>query len=141
MQNVTSALVERCKAVYFQTASDKTYLMYDLDVTEMLERLQKVSGAELLCSNPCFELWLLLHYNGVKAAITSEDCLKKLLAAAKQYKKGILTDEMIRHLNENADKAIRRANALRAYENPSTTIYFLIEELNRLKKEEAEAES
>lgn len=139
LQNVTSSLVERCKAVYVQTASDKTYLMYDLDVTEMLERLQKVSGAELLCSNPCFELWLLLHYNEVKTAITSEDSLKKLSVVAKQYKKGTLSDEMIKHLNENADKAIKRAKKLQAYENPSTTVYLLLEELNRLKKEETEA--
>jgi hypothetical protein len=140
LQNVTSALVERCKAVYVQTVSDKTYLMYDLDVTDMLERLQKVSGAELLCSNPCFELWLLLHYDGVKAAITSAECAKKLSAAAKQYKKGILSDEMIKHLYENADKAIKRAKDLQIYGNPSTTVYLLIEELNRLKKEEVEAE-
>ena len=139
LQNVTSALVERCKAVYVQTASDKTYLMYDLDVTEMLERLQKVSGAELLCSNPCFELWLLLHYDEVKAAITSEDSLKKLSAVAKQYKKGTLSEEMIKHINENADKAIKRAKKIHAYGNPSTTVYLLLEELNRLKKEETEA--
>ncbi len=139
LQNITSSLVERCKAVYVQTASDKTYLMYDLDVTEMLERLQKVSGAELLCSNPCFELWLLLHYNEVKNAITSEDSLKKLSVVAKQYKKGTLSDEMIKHLNENADKAIKRAKKLQAYGNPSTTVYLLLEELNRLKKEETEA--
>ena len=61
--NITSSLVERCKSAYVQTKNDRTYLMFDLDVPSMLERLKKVEGATLLCSNPCFELWLLLHYN------------------------------------------------------------------------------
>lgn len=138
LQNITSALVERCKAVYVQTASDRTYLMYDLDVAEMLERLQKVSGAELLCSNPCFELWLLLHYQGVKASLTSAECVKKLSLVAKQYKKGVLTDEMTKHLNANASTAIDRSETLQEYGNPSTTVYLLVKELERLKKEEDE---
>lgn len=136
LQNVTSALVERCKAVYVQTASDRTYLMYDLDVAEMLERLQKVTYAELLCSNPCFELWLLLHYQGIKTQLTSADCVKKLKTATKQYKKGTLTDDMVKQLNDNASKAIVRAKGLKEYGNPSTTVYLLVEELDRLKKEE-----
>lgn len=138
LQNVTTALVERCKAVYVQTACDRTYLMYDLDVAEMLERLQKVSGAELLCSNPCFELWLLLHYQAVKTQLSSEDCVKKLKAVAKQYKKGVLADEMVKQLNDNAGKAIERAKSLKEFGNPSTTVYLLVKELERLKKEEEE---
>ena len=138
LQNVTTALVERCKEVYVQTASDRTYLMYDLDVAEILERLQKVTGAELLCSNPCFELWLLLHYQAVKVQMSSEDCVKKLKTVAKQYKKGVLADEMVKQLNDNASKAIERAKDLKEYGNPSTTVYLLVKELDRLKKEEEE---
>lgn len=138
LQNVTTALVERCKAVYVQTASDRTYLMYDLDVAEMLEKLQKVTGAELLCSNPCFELWLLLHYQEVKASLTSVECVKKLSSVAKQYKKGVLADEMVKQMNDNAGKAIERAKGLKEYENPSTTVYLLVKELELLKKKEEE---
>lgn len=105
----------------------------ETEVAEMLERLQKVSGAELLCSNPCFELWLLLHYQGVKASLTSAECVKKLSLVAKQYKKGVLTDEMTKHLNANASTAIDRAETLQEYGNPSTTVYLLVKELERLK--------
>lgn len=138
LQNITSALVERCKAVYVQTANDWTYLMYDLDVAEILEKLQKVTGAELLCSNPCFELWLLLHYQVVKTQLSSADCVKKLKTVAKQYKKGSLADDMVKQLNDNAGKAIERAKGLKEYGNPSTTVYLLVKELERLKKEEEE---
>lgn len=139
LQNINLSLVERCKSVYVQTKRDRTYLMYDLDVPVMLERLQTVVGAELICSNPCFELWLPLHYKDVTAELTSDGCVKRLSAEAKQYKKGCLTEEMAKHLMENADKAIGRAKNLKAYGNPSTTVYLLLEELNRLKEEKTDS--
>ena len=134
--NITPALIECCKAVYVQTKNDKTYLMYDLDVATMLERLQKVTGAVLLCSNPCFELWLLLHYAEQKSELKSDECIGKLIGFEKQYKKGKLNDEMKRHLVENKDSAIERSKSLVAYGNPSTTVYKLIEDLDKLKQEE-----
>ena len=134
--NITPALIERCKPVYVQTKNDHTYLMYDLDVATMLERLQKVAGAVLLCSNPCFELWLLLHYTEQKSELKSDECVAKLIGYEKQYKKGALSDELKRHLIENKDTAIERAKSLVAYDNPSTTVYRLIEDLDKLKQEE-----
>lgn len=44
--NITPELVERCKATYIQTKDDHTFLMYDLDVPTMLERLKKISDAD-----------------------------------------------------------------------------------------------
>lgn len=133
--NITPALIERCKAVYVQTKNDHTYLMYDLDVVTILERLQKVTGAILLCSNPCFELWLLLHYAEQKSELKSVECVNKLIGFEKQYKKGVLTEDMKRHLVETKDAAIERAKKLVAYGNPSTTVYKLIEDLDKLKQE------
>lgn len=134
--NITPALIERCKAVYVQTKNDHTYLMCDLDVATMLERLQKVAGAVLLCSNPCFELWLLLHYAEQKSELKSDECVSKLVGFEKQYKKGTLSDDMKHHLIETKDVAIERAKSLVAYSNPSTTVYKLIEDLYKLKQDE-----
>ena len=134
--NITPALIERCKSVYVQTKNDHTYLMYDLDVATILERLQKVTGAVLLCSNPCFELWLLLHYAEQKSELKSDECVGKLIGFEKQYKKGALTDELKRHLVENKNTAIERGKGLFAYGNPSTTVYKLIEDLDKLKLED-----
>ena len=64
--------------------------------------------------------------------------MKKLSLVAKQYKKGVLTDEMTKHLNANASTAIDRSETLQEYGNPSTTVYLLVKELERLKKEEDE---
>lgn len=132
--NITPALIERCKAMYVQTKDDRSYLMYDLDVPEMQERLQKVPGARLICSNPCFELWLLLHYVDVKTELTSEECVKWLSAIVKDYKKGTISIEWMQQLMASAPLAIERAKMLTAFQNPSTLLYRLIEDLNELKK-------
>lgn len=131
--NVTPALVERCKALYVQTKNDKTYLMYDLDVAGVLERLQKVPEATLLCSNPCFELWLLLHYVAQRGALASDACVTRLQKHVPQYRKGVLSAEMQLWLMEHVGVASARAKRLEANGNPSSTVYRLTEELERMK--------
>lgn len=108
--------------------------MYDLDVATMLDRLQKIPNTTLLCSNPCFELWLLLHYTDQKTELTSERCVSRLAAFIKQYKKGCIPDEVKKYLMETFPTATERAKNLTAYTNPSTTVYKLSEDLEKLKK-------
>ena len=133
MLNVTPALISRCRANYVETKNDKTFLMYDLDVPSVLDRLRKITGAILLCSNPCIELWLLLHYTEQRAEISSADCVSKLSRYIKQYKKGKLSSENQIYLMQNAQIACKRAKQLKSYKNPSSTVYELIEELEKLK--------
>jgi hypothetical protein len=52
--------------------------MYDLDAPKMLERLQKIRSATLLVSNPCIEIWYLLHYKEQKAELNCQICNKEL---------------------------------------------------------------
>ena len=132
--NITAALVERCKSIYIQTKDDRTYLMYDLDVATMLERLQKIPNATLLCSNPCFELWLLLHYTDQRTELTSEECVNRLSTFIKHYKKGAIPNDAITHLMEKISTAMDRAKNLTAHNNPSTTVYYLIEDLDKLDR-------
>lgn len=130
--NITPALVERCKATYIQTKNDHTFLMYDLDVPSVLERLKKIPNTTLLCSNPCFELWLLLHAKDQKAAIETDALIKELKKSApvwKNYSKSAFTDTQKVFLNNNTDVAVVRAKKLHEYQNPSTGIYKLIEML------------
>ena len=44
--NITPALVNRIEAGYVCTKNDRTFLMYDLDVSSMLERLKKIKNAK-----------------------------------------------------------------------------------------------
>ena len=135
--NITPAFVERCKATYMQTKEDKTFLMYDLDVPTMLERLKKVPGTTLLCSNPCFEIWILLHVKDQKTPITTDSLineLKKSSSIWKKYTKSTFTKPQQSFLKNNTDVAVERARNLQELQNPSTGIYKLIELLKGLTK-------
>ena len=134
--NITPELVERCKATYMQTKDDHTFLMYDLDVPTMLERLKKVSDATLLCSNPCFELWLLLHAKDQKTPITSDTLIKELKKSApvwKNYIKASFTETQKAFLTSSMETAVEKARNLQEPDNPSTGIYKLIDLLKNEK--------
>ncbi len=130
--NITPELIARCKQLYVQTRSDKTYLMYDLDVESMWERLQKIPNVTLLVSNPCFELWLLLHHVDQQSALSSVECVKRLEVLDPAYRKGGLSTTMVIALNEHCQEAIARAKRLTTYANPSATVYQIVEDLNQV---------
>ena len=129
--NISVDFIERSKREYVQTKNDQTFLMFDLDVEGMLEHLQKIPQTTMLVSNPCVELWFLLHYQNIENETSSEECLRKLLTHSLQYEKGALTDAEKRTLVENMPEAIERAKRLEEYKNPSSTIYRLIEAMGR----------
>ena len=131
--NISEDYIERSKNEYVRTGQDKVFLMYDLDVDGMLEHLQKIPNAELLVSNPCIELWFLLHYQEQKLEISSDKCVLKYQKVSKGYKKGVLSEEEKKVLADKKELAIQRAKTLDEYENPSATIYKLLE---LLKKED-----
>ena len=127
--NISEDFIVKSKNEYVQTDQDKVFLMYDLDVDGMLEQLQKISNAELLVSNPCVELWFLLHYQDQKSEISSDKCIKKLQKLSKEYKKGTLSEEEKDVFTKNRESAVERAKDMIEYENPSTSIYRLLEML------------
>ncbi len=108
---------------------DKIFLLYDLDVPEMLAKLQAIPDTILLASNPCFELWYILHYVNHTNAFSSEECIVKFEKLCREYKKGKISCTLGAKLNEHKVKAIERAKKLIRYENPSTSVYLFIEEL------------
>ena len=55
----------------------QAYLMYDMDVEAINEKLRSCK-AGLLLSNPCFELWLLLHAKDQRSAVSSDEVIKAL---------------------------------------------------------------
>ena len=127
--NISEDFIVKSKNEYVQTDQDKVFLMYDLDVDGMLEQLQKIPNAELLVSNPCMELWFLLHHQDQKSEISSDRCIKKLQKFSNEYKKGILSEEDKTFLAEKKDLAIERAKNMIGYQNPSSTVYKLLEKL------------
>ena len=141
---ITPSLVEKRTKELKISQWDKvhTFLMYDMDVQAINEKLHKCK-AEMLLSNPCFEIWLLLHAKDQKAAIETDAVIKELKKSApvwKNYSKSAFTDTQKAFLNNNTDVAVVRAKNLCEFQNPSTGIYKLIEMLSSDARQSLESE-
>lgn len=64
--------------------------MYDLDVDGVLDKLTCIPEVTLLVSNPCVELWFLLHNQECKSELDSNRCIAKYESVSPDYKKGSL---------------------------------------------------
>ncbi|MCK5334134.1 MAG: RloB domain-containing protein, partial [Candidatus Aenigmarchaeota archaeon] len=92
-------------------------------------------------SNPCFELWFLLHYKLILSQISRDEALIELKKYIKNYKKNmdvypILKDKQgdaiqnakklnKKHKDQNIDLFNRRSN-------PATQVFELIEFIQKL---------
>mgnify|MGYP001267593180 FL=1 len=108
---------------------DMTFLFYDLDVPEMLARLQLIDGAVLLVSNPCLELWYILHTCNHSAERTSQQIISQLDRICHGYIKGSICHRLKHKFTTGEDQACARAKKLTAFNNPSTTVYRLIDQI------------
>lgn len=128
---ITQSLVDNRTRELKLSKWDKvhTFLMYDMDVPSINEKLLACK-AEKLLSNPCFEIWLLLHAKDQKTAITTDALIKELKKSAaiwKNYAKSEFTNTQETFLKSTTDTATARAKNLTELQNPSTGIYKLIE--------------
>ena len=132
---ITQTLIDKRAADLKISSSDKvdTFLMYDMDVPAVTAKLMK-SKAELLLSNPCFEIWFLLHSKDQRTALGSDSAVKELKKSShvwNNYKKGTLSETQKIFLNEHLRDAIDRAKCLRDFNNPSSRVYKLLEFLEK----------
>lgn len=85
---------------------------------------------------PCFELWLLLHFEDVQHAYHRDDIYKKLCVHLPSYSKGM--KGTYAETKDHLSKAIERAKKLRAKNDPMggvepcTEAYLLIEALQKV---------
>jgi hypothetical protein len=114
-----------------------SFLMYDLDTKEILEKIVECKNFISIASNPCVELWFLLHSSEQNAVISTNECIDKLRKAAEEwnsYKKGILSAQQKRILWDNRKIASERAKKYKNSVNPSSMIYLLIGEMEKIKE-------
>lgn len=132
---ITQSLIDKRIADIKISSSDKvdTFLMYDMDVPYVTEKLMQFKE-ELLLSNPCFEIWFLLHSKDQRSALSSDNTLKELKGSNpvwNNYKKGMLTETQKIFLGKNLGDAIDRAKHLGDFKNPSSRVFRLLEFLEK----------
>ncbi len=125
---------------------DEIWVVFDHDDHQTIEQamdMAKGNSFNVAFSNPCFELWYLLHYDRQTAHIHRVDCAKQLRATGRLdgYVKGRPSVyEELRHLQSTAIENARHLrerhdnNGDLPTSNPSTTVDLLVEFLEKINK-------
>ncbi len=126
-----SARAERDENLRF----DEVWAVFDVDEHPNLKEAKALAqhkGVKVALSNPCFELWGLLHLGDEHAHLHRHDAQRKLRDALKLKNEKLLPlDKLMPHYED----AVRRARALRVRAerdgkpqcNPSTNVDELTE--------------
>ena len=131
---------------------DRVYAIFDRDshpsYTEALDKIETLNNKLendnkikipfiAIPSNPCFELWLLLHFEDVTALFDCNTANTKLKSHFSSYKKS--SNDVFERTKSNLDKACKRAAKLNKKSNkyspdePFTYINELVNSLRNLK--------
>ncbi len=117
-------------------AFDEVWCVFDVDDFELTAAVPLAVGNDirLAVSNPCFEVWLLLHFQACTAAMTGYDQLRRRLA---KHIAGYDKDPgPFERLRPGVRQAIDRAKALAAAgteheRNPATGVWVLATKFER----------
>ena len=112
---------------------DEVWCVFDIDSHPLVpdaKQQARDNKIELAISNPCFELWAVLHYQDQHAHIETAKLRELCRRHMPRYKKRLPFLELFPHIEE----AIRRAEELEqmheargtAGENPSTGVHRLV---------------
>lgn len=100
------------------------FFIYDADVQCVADKLATLPGTAIL-TNPCIELWYVLHVREHNRAVDSYEVMKNLMNSHpvwKNYMKGHLTNEQTDMLLKNYKSAIFRSEKLSWPLNPSSNM-------------------
>lgn len=140
-------LVERAYTLYDHDKYDQVWCVFDKD--EVLPdrfnqalAMAKRRVIQVAYSNQAFELWFLLHFHYCDVALARHDYIDRLTRQLERpYEKNDPT--LYQELLPKQEDAIRNAERLLgqynpqnpAADDPSTTVYRLIQELNRFTQD------
>lgn len=112
------------------------FYIYDCDVECIIDKLHRLPGEKIL-TNPCFELWYMLHSRDHARVVQSDTVVKSLVESHSvwdRYAKGRLSPEQTDYLMAHRHEASARAKRLSWPGNPSSNVYALIEALETAQK-------
>ncbi|MCC6156997.1 MAG: RloB domain-containing protein, partial [Deltaproteobacteria bacterium] len=116
---------------------DQVWCVFDVDAHPNLARAMdeaSANGIELAISNPCFELWLLLHFRD-SPGMQSRSTIQRML---KNYVNGYVKHVDFSQYEDRVTEAVSRATRISLIanadgepgRNPTTGVYRLIESIN-----------
>jgi hypothetical protein len=120
-------------------AHDEVWCVFDVDDHPYLEEailLAERHGIKVAVSNPCFELWLILHYENQNADIGRRTAQARATELIKCKK--VLTEAALEALAARYDDALQRAKALdkkhegdgsQPRSNPSSEVWKLVDRI------------
>lgn len=114
----------------------RIFYIYDSDVIQIVDKLISLPEGIVILSNPCIELWYLLHHKEHNRLRNSREIVKDLICCDnvwKNYLKGILSREQQKVLLSNYEVASIRSKKLTWHENPSSNMHQFIEALKAEK--------
>jgi hypothetical protein len=140
---VEFAIKERDRRLNEGDEYDQTWCVFDRDKLkndgfEKSLKLAKDNSIKVAYSNPCFELWYVLHFEYLHTALEVKHYLQKLnKLLGKDYEKN--AGNLYEVLLPNQSKAIKHSSKLlNTYtkhnpekNNPSTDVHLLVEEINK----------
>ena len=127
---------------------DLIYCVFDRDSNtnqhlEQALKLAKSNNLQIVFSNPCFEYWILCHFEYFIASCNPEDMIRKLKEKLGNYKKNDL--DIYKKTKDKIEIAITHAKKVKnkhekegikiisRESNPSTYVFELIEKIGELK--------
>jgi hypothetical protein len=124
---------------------DSVWCVVDVDqnTKENIEAARHITGPVHLClSNPCFELWYLLHFEYYNSKLTQKEAKDRLKVYIQNYEKSEDYSEKLIPLTLKAISNARRLNKQHEGKidlfnvkcNPSTQVFELVEYIQENKK-------
>jgi hypothetical protein len=117
-------------------AYDEVWCVFDVDEHPFLAEARQQArdnGVELAVSNPCFELWALVHFQEQWAFLERNEARRSLKRHLPEYNKALPFERLKPHYWAAVDRARqldrRCEGAGRLGDNPSTGVYRLTERI------------
>jgi len=124
---------------------DSLWCVFDVDDRQnnTFQEVKQICGnkVNIGLSNPCIELWFLLHFENATKRIERVDVIRQLRQYITKYDKSMDIREILRgyeaeaiiraqELNQSLES--RQIEKISTESNPSTQVYLLVEHIHRI---------
>jgi len=122
---------------------DEVWCVFDVDAHQHVPDAKQKAAAnniKLAISNPCFELWLLLHFQDQTAYIERHPVQSACRGHMPGYEKDVPCEQVFPRYREAVERAVKLDHWQEtrgcAGENPSTGVHRLTERIMELSRDE-----